>query len=224
MDDAARRAALLGVGAGCAGPVLFVLSFIINGLLQPGYDGQAQFVSELSIGPSGWVQILTFLVCGSLIFLFGHGLVAAGRGGVTAPMSAARVVEVIGLALLVSGPFVSDSSVVPGPASPHGVVHGIAGAVVFGLAPVACLLVFLGLRRDPRSVAFAWWSLAVGVALVVGIVLLKLSQQTDNALYPDKGVVQRVVLVVFMGWLVSLALWLARAVRVRNARHAYLTR
>jgi hypothetical protein len=44
------------------GPALFVLVFTLEGWLRPGYDPLAMYVSALSLGPSGWIQI-TQLLC-----------------------------------------------------------------------------------------------------------------------------------------------------------------
>src|SRR4051794_41522720 len=56
-----------------AGP-LFVLSFWLQGLLRADYDPLRHPVSSLAIGTTGWVQSLTFLVCGGLTLAFARGL------------------------------------------------------------------------------------------------------------------------------------------------------
>ena len=44
------------------GPALFVVTFTIEGCLRPGYRAREMFVSELSLGPRGWIQIANFIV------------------------------------------------------------------------------------------------------------------------------------------------------------------
>ncbi len=56
----------LAVWAGMIGPVLFAATFTIEGWLRPGYNPNSMFVSELSLGPRGWIQILNFIVFGVL--------------------------------------------------------------------------------------------------------------------------------------------------------------
>lgn len=87
--------------------------------------------------------------------------------------------------------------------SVHGIIHGIFGAVVFSLAPVTCFVFHRRMRTDPALQALAPWTLAAGILLVVGIVLLKVSQ-LPGGLFPYKGLVQRAVLLVFMTWLLAL--------------------
>ena len=62
-------------------PVLFVAVFALEGRLCPGYHPSSMFVSELSLGPRGWIQIVNFLVTGALVFAFGCGLAARFRSG-----------------------------------------------------------------------------------------------------------------------------------------------
>jgi Protein of unknown function (DUF998) len=52
----------LGAIAGRIGPLLFVATFTIAGWLRPGYRAREMFVSELSLGSRGWIQIANFIV------------------------------------------------------------------------------------------------------------------------------------------------------------------
>ena len=65
-----RRLALAGV----LGPPLFVVVFLVDGLIKPGYDPVTRVVSEASIGDLGWVQIANFLVFGATMLAFSLGL------------------------------------------------------------------------------------------------------------------------------------------------------
>ncbi len=66
--DAGRT--LAGLWAGVIGPVAFVAVFLVEGLIRPGYDAMRLQVSYLSLGEGGWVQVLSFLVCGGLVVAF----------------------------------------------------------------------------------------------------------------------------------------------------------
>ncbi len=70
--------------AGMIGPVHIVSIFIIEGRLRVGYNSLAMYVSALSLGPSGWVQILNFVIFGLLLLAFARG-VGAGSPGTGAP-------------------------------------------------------------------------------------------------------------------------------------------
>ena len=56
--------------AGIAGTALFALSFTVNGLLRSGYSPMREYVSELSIGPREWIQIVSFMFLGLCLFVF----------------------------------------------------------------------------------------------------------------------------------------------------------
>lgn len=86
--------------AGVAAPIVFVGSFLVQGAVRPGYDPLRHPVSALSLGPGGWVQMLTFWVTGALIIAFALGLRAAGVGRAT-PI----LIAIVGLGLIGAGPF-----------------------------------------------------------------------------------------------------------------------
>src|SRR5690242_11525312 len=120
--------------AGMLAPVLFVVVFSVEGWLRPGYNPMSMFVSELSLGSRGWIQIANFLATGSLLLWFGRGLALAFREGKSSKAGPV-LVQIIGLSLAASGPFVTDPSTIFSQQSPPGIAHGILGAIVFTLAP-----------------------------------------------------------------------------------------
>ena len=143
-----ERHVRLSASAGMIGAVLFVSVFTIYGWLYPGYSPTRMFVSELSLGPYGRVQILNFLLTGALILVFGVGLAShfsTGAGSRAGP----ALIQGIGVSLMASGPFTTDPSAMFGQTSAQGVVHGIFGAVVFTFAPISCFVFYRRFRRDP---------------------------------------------------------------------------
>lgn len=192
-----------------AGAVLFVSVFTVLGWLDPGYSWTGMFVSELSLGPHGWVQILNFVLTGALVLAFGRGLAAHFSTG-AASRAGPVLVQGIGASLMASGPFTTDPSAMFDQTSAQGVVHGIFGALVFTFAPITCFVFYRRFRSDPAWRTLAGWTLAAGVGLTLGIVLLKVSQQPGSGLFEWKGLVQRVILVAFMAWLFAVASRLRR--------------
>ena len=203
--------------AGMAAPILFVSVFTAEGALRPGYQPVCMFVSELSLGSRGWVQIGSFVVTGLLVLLFSSGVAARCIGGRAASAGQATL-KIIGFSLVASGPFVTDPSALFNQTSLHGLVHGIFGALVFSLAPVCCFVYFGPFRRDPTWKSLAPWTAVAGVVLALGIVVLKLSQLPHGGLYPWKGWIQRAFLIVFMGWLFVFAARLYRVSGVGEAK------
>lgn len=186
------------------GSVLFVSVFTVYGWLCPGYSPTRMFVSELSLGPYGWVQMLNFVLTGALVLVFGRGLAAHFSTG-AASRAGPVLVQCMGVSLMVSGVFATDPSAMFDQASAHGLVHGIFGALFFTLAPVSCFVFYRRFRSDRAWRPMAGWTLAAGVVLTLGVGLLKLSQQPGSGLFEWKGLVQRVILVTVMAWIFAVA-------------------
>jgi hypothetical protein len=184
--------------------VLFVAVFTVEGWRRPGYSPLRMFVSELALGPDGWVQIVSFLVTGALVLVFGRGLARYSEHG-PASRAGAFLLQVIGISLMASGPFTTDPSAVFSEVSVHGIIHGVFGALVFSLAPLSCFLFYRRFRSDPAWRPLAPWTLAAGVLLTLGLALLKISEQPQARLFGYKGLVQRVLLVAFMTWIFAVA-------------------
>lgn len=212
-----RRWVGLAAVSGMAGAVLFVAAFTIQAWMYPGYSWTGMFVSELSLGPHGWIQILNFLLTGALLLVFGRGLRASFSAG-AASLAGPLLVQVLGVCLMVSGPYTTDPSALSGPPSAHGLVHGIFGALFFTLAPVCCFVFYRRFRRDPAWRTLAGWTLAAGVLLSLGIIVLKISQQPGTGLFDWKGLVQRVLLVTLMAWIFAVALRLRATLRHPDGR------
>jgi hypothetical protein len=64
-----------GAVAGIVGPILFTVTFFVQGLFRlEEYDSVAEVVSALEAGPGGWVQQVDFVVFGLLTIAFVVGL------------------------------------------------------------------------------------------------------------------------------------------------------
>ena len=212
---ARRRRVELAAVAGMTGAALFVSVFTVYGWLYPGYSATSMFVSELSLGAYGWIQVLNFVLTGALVLMFGRGLAAhfsTGAASRTGPV----LVQGIGVSLIASGAFNTDPSAMFGQTSAQGVVHGILGAIVFTFAPLSCFVFYRRFRSDPAWRPLAGWTLLSGIVLTLGIVLLKISQQPESGLFEWKGLVQRVILVTFMAWIFAVAFRLRRLYRSRK--------
>jgi uncharacterized protein DUF998 len=198
--------------AGVVGSLLFVSVFTIEGARRAGYDAASMYISALSIGPRGWIQIANFMVFGALLLLFARGVAAefgsTARIGVT-------LLSLIGSSFVASGPFVMDPvGVAFTQMSLHSQLHYLFGAIVFSLAPVSCFVFFRRFGQTPAWRPLRWWTLGLGIVMVVGIGFLKVAAFPANALHPWLGVIQRATIIPFFIFVLMFGLAMLRRVEV----------
>jgi hypothetical protein len=206
----------LAAWAGVIGPLLFVGVFTLEGWLRPGYNPLATYVSDLSIGPRGWIQIANFLVFGILMLIFTRAAAAefpdgkASKGGVI-------LLTIIAACYLASGPFVTDPIGTPlDQASVHGTIHGIFGAVVFMLMPISIFVFLRRFHADPRWQFLQGWTLVFGTISALGLILLTLATKSPaiQGVFRDWfGLIQRTAIVPFQLWLAVFALGMLQQLR-----------
>ena len=194
--------------AGMIGPALFIAIFTLDGWFRPGYDPRSTFISELSIGRRGWVQILNFIVLGTLFLLFVWGVAAEFRDG-KASKAGPVLLAIIGFSFLVSGPLVTDLAGTPREQmSLHGTLHGIFGALVFSLSPVSCFVFWRRFRQDPNWKHLQGWTLVAGIITAGAVILLSIATKSPlipNAFTPWNGLIQRMVIVPYLIWVFTFA-------------------
>ncbi len=199
--------------AGIIGPALFVAVFLIEGLLRPGYNMLSTYVSALSLGPRGWIQIVNFMVFGLLLFGFAQGVGSEFRTG-KASRGGVRLLTIIAGCYFFSGPFVMDPDGTPlNLATVHGTLHGILGAIAFLLMPVACFVYLRRFNADPEWSAMRGWTLILGAvaaaALIILTVVTKLPQ--FQSIFADwDGLIQRELIIPFMAWVFIFGLALRK--------------
>lgn len=204
--------------AGILGPVLFVVIFLIEGWLRPGYDPQSMYISALSLGPRGWIQITAFLVFGVLLFVFTRGVAIefyndqSSRAGII-------LLNIIAIFFLLSGPFVMDPMDTPqNLMSVHGTIHGILGGFVFLLMPICMLLFLRGFHSDPKARSLWWWTLSLGIFDAIAVIFFTLASKIPvlQSVYNDWiGLIQRIALIPFMIWIFIFALALLTLIKHR---------
>ena len=193
----------LSAWAGILAPIIFVGIFMVEGAIRNGYDLKSMYISALSLGNRGWIQIANFLVLGLLLFIFTLGLSKefqtgkASRGGII-------TLYIISVLFFISGPFVMDPADTPAnQMSIHGLIHGISGGIVFLLMPI---IIFIFLRRfnaDSQWQSFRWWTLILGVIEATGVIIFTYVSKIpvdQNAYVNLLGLFQRIALIPFMVW------------------------
>ena len=200
--------------AGVVGPLLFVVLFLVEGATRPRYSAWRHYVSQLATGDGGWMQVVNFLVCGTLVLVFAIALrhaIKGSRGSVGAPV----LLGLFGVALLVAGAFVTDPALgypvgVPMVHTTHGIVHGLAGLAAFTLLPATAFVMawHFAAARERR---WAVYSVGVGV-LIVTFFIASTTVSTMDAVgtWPNAptGFFQRIAIIAGWTWIAMVALHL----------------
>lgn len=166
---ATRSLLLCGV---VAGPLFLVVAFA-QAFSRTGFDLRRHPFSMLSLGDLGWMQVLDFVVAGSLFVACAVGIrrvLRHRRGGTWGP----ALIGAFGLAQIGGGVFVTDPALGFPPGTPDGVpatfswpstVHGIAFAVGM-ISLVSAFAVFARAFADVGAVGWSRYSAATGVAFL----------------------------------------------------------
>ncbi|GAA2345530.1 DUF998 domain-containing protein [Dactylosporangium salmoneum] len=173
-----------------AGP-LFTVVYLLEGAFRTGYHPVRQTVSELALGPGGWVQVVNFLVAGVLMLVFAAGLRGARR----------VLIAIWGIGLLGAGVFVTDR--VGDPPTWHGQLHDLAFSLP-GFAALAAVMI-VDVRRRPL---FSGLSAAAFITLFF----------VTNASAAHMGLFQRLLITVGWLWLAVLAVRSGSATAARSSR------
>ena len=200
----------IGALAGMFGSAFFVVVFTIEGWLRVGYNPFAMYVSELSLGSSGGIQIANFMISGVLLLVFAFGVAAEFKGGKSSK-SGPILLAVIGFCLLFSGPFVMDfASTSFAQMSLHGIVHQLLGAFVFLLMPISCFVFWRRFSSDPEWQPLKSWTLAATIIIVAAVIVLRIGPAVPpaapNAFNDWAGLIQRAALIPYMVWIFTFAL------------------
>ena len=193
----------LGLACGLLAPLVLNLSVAIEGHFRPGYDPTSQFISELSLGPRGFVQHLTFFLTGTLMVIFGWTL------RITAPRRGAHALLAVGLGLLVAGFF--DTDPFPMTAlSLTGAIHDLAASVVFPSMIAVCFVFGRHFLQAPESRRFGQFTLGCGAVtaffyalVVIGFPYFK---PAPEVLLAHIGLLQRLAQGAFFLWCFGFAL------------------
>ena len=199
------------LGAAAAGLTAFVGTFLVEGLVRPGYSPWRHAVSQLSLGPFGWVNTIAILVAATALGAFAAGLRRAlptGTGSKWGPRLIAMAAICFGLlAVFPDDPALGYPPGTPAQQTLAGLIHGLAGTVTFGSLSAACFVLARRFAGDPAGRGWARYStvtgLVVGIGYVATAVLTGLGQTGVLPNAPG-GLVQRTMIITGFGWVVLL--------------------
>lgn len=174
--------------------VIFDLSWLIDGQIEPGYSPMTMYVSDLAFFPNGWLLNTTFIVSGLLLLGFAYVL-ARGIGD----RIVAWLVAIVALGLIGSGFFPETPA--HDPMRPHAII-----ALVAFTSQIATLFVAgYGSRQAGRMAAgYARWAAPVALVLLVALVVAAAPTAIVQPppLAPWLGLVQRAFLVPWHLWVI----------------------
>jgi len=136
----------------------------------PGFDLTHHYLSQLSSGDLGWIQISNFVISGLLTIAAAVGVRRALRGGRLGRVGPA-LLAAFGVGLVAAGVFVADPAlgyppgtpdVIPDHQSWHSLLHGISAIVSFTFLVGACFALGYRFARERRW-GWALYSVATGI-------------------------------------------------------------
>ena len=181
--------------AGIVGPVLYTITWLVLGFLEPAYSHTQDPISNLSaIGASfALVMTIVIFIFAILIVMFAYGLQRGLPPGFWGgPL--ALVITGVGYVGIALAPLnLAD------PGEPN-ILHTISATVTVFAMMLAPVLTFPRLRKDPGWRNLSGYSIASTVVAFAFMVIASLPTFADWA-----GLMQRLVLAVFIVWMVVIA-------------------
>lgn len=179
--------------AAVAAPPLFLVVWIIAGLLDRRYSFFTGHGSDLALGSVGWLMTFNFVLVGLVEIGFGAALLA-GRRRVLGVL-----VMVVGLCLLASGVFQEDAA--GHPPTTSGGIHNALFLLLF-----LAILIAAGYSAVREGGGWRVYSLGTMVGLVgIALVFMIAGSDPGDPLYFVGGIIQMVLVAVGFAWLSLLA-------------------
>lgn len=188
---------------GLVGPVLFVLTFTVAGLLRPGYSPVDQAVSDLGVGDNGWIVNGSLVILGlSLVgFAISFYRIIRPPASTAFRFVTAAFIASVGIGFAAAGIFDETNP-----------LHWQLGApLAYGGSILGLLLAGLLLRRDPVWGGWVTASLLASLAtlLLIGLTFYTFSSYTFSAGDPSPdgqlgGLMERVVIIEILAWYAAL--------------------
>ena len=203
--------------SGVVGPAFFIIVFLMEGFIRQGYDPRRHYVSSLSLGKRGWIQVVNFIICGISMLVFSISFLGTQGSGLDINL-VTFLLCVFGIGLIVSGIFATDpvlgyppetQNASPSPmASQHGKIHDIAGLIVFTSLPIAAFIMAFRFIVQEGEIGWGIYSAVTGISVLflfftAGALAAKASQGVLSN--PPVGLYQRASIITGWSWIIFLA-------------------
>lgn len=215
------RRTKLFLAAGAIGCALFIVTFLIEGAVRPGYDPLRYPISSLSIGEFGWIQVTNFIVTGLLLLAASVGMQQSLALEAKEKSKVPMLLALVGIGLIGAGFFSTDPIYgypATGPLllaqfSWHGHLHDLFSILVFTCLPIAC---FVSSRRFRMRKELEWagYSLFTGIAMTVLFILAAMGFKQFPGFANFAGVFQRSTIIVGWMWVALIGVHFIRKSKV----------
>jgi len=219
MSNSCRRAVsprqLRRLWYGIAASGLFMLTACAEGSQRPDYDAWHQSISALSLGPTGWLQTLSFILLGAIIvstvFVWSR-ILAGGTGAAAFP----ALIGLSGVSLIICGIFPQDPAPGYDPMQLHLTAPTVPGLIHLGFAAVAAFSsvasLFVMARRFRGDTAWRGWS-AYSIVVAVAMLVCALTYGIwSRAATGYAGTFERLVLLLPALWCMTFVWRLGKGV------------
>ncbi len=194
-NQVARWLVLIG---GVINPIAFVLAYTVAGILRPGYSPIRQAISDLGVGPNGWLLDTIAVLHGLLLMAFAVGFALSMRQVLNVGWRwfGAALLVLRGLALVTAGIFTDAPSTVR--------IHSLATIVGLLSMISAFIVIGLGLRRTSQWRGWGAYSLVTALVtlVLVAVEFWVFTPGTPLASAQVGGLMERVLSLETLAWYV----------------------
>lgn len=193
---------------------LFIIVVLIEGAIRPNYNSLLYPLSSLSIGNTGWTQILNFIFTGILLVIFSFGLKQVCNSD-KVKSRGPLLIRLVGIGLIGAGVFVtdpifgypSDKPLVLRQFTFHGHLHDGFSMLVFICLPWACFA-FREYFITQDKKGWANYSTYTGYAMIVTFIITSMGFKQLSGFVNYAGLFQRVCISIGWTWVTLLSIHL----------------
>lgn len=186
--------------AGASGPILFAVTTLIAHRLAHNYDWIQETISQLVLAPYGWIQVAGFLALGLSVISLSIGLRAVIPPG-RYQRPTVIVLALVGFGFVLVGSFPTENADV---LTVTALIHQGAVRLIAVLFPIACFLLTLSFKNDPRWRGVIWLTITAGILSFLLDIAYVVTPQW--LLQPMIGLYERILATNGLAWFEALSI------------------